>query len=210
MKMSRRQFLTIGGGTTAGLAMAGALELGSPGPAAARVAPEFHIRDAKQVASVCPYCAVGCGTIIHAREKTAGKRDWEIVNIEGNPDSPINGGTLCPKGAASVQLARNADRQTKALYRAPGSDHWEEKPLDWMYDQVADRIKKTREATWQATVKVRTKDKDGRDVEVDRKANRTMAIASLGGATMDNEWNYIHAKLLRALGVVWVENQARI
>jgi formate dehydrogenase major subunit len=206
MKLSRRQFIKAGGGTAAGLATAGVVELARPGRAAAKVEQDWKIHDARQVASICPYCAVGCATMIHARERTAGQKDWEIVNIEGHPDSPINGGTLCPKGAASFQLAVNDNRQTKVLYRAPGSDRWEEKSLEWAYDQVADRFKKTRDATWQETVTV----KDANGNESQKRVSRTTAIATLGGATMDNEWNYIHAKLMRSAGVVYVENQARI
>ena len=202
MKLSRRQFIKAGGGTAAGLATAGVVELARPGRAAAKVEQDWKIHDARQVASICPYCAVGCATMIHARERTAGRKDWEIVNIEGHPDSPINGGALCPKGAASFQLAVNDNRQSKVLYRAPGADRWEEKSLEWAYDQVADRFKKTRDATWQETVK----DSNGNE----RRVSRTTAIATLGGATMDNEWNYIHAKLMRSAGVVYVENQARI
>ena len=213
MKLSRRQFIKAGGGTAAGLATAGVVELARPGRAAAKVEQDWKIHDARQVASICPYCAVGCATMIHARERTAGRKDWEIVNIEGHPDSPINGGTLCPKGAASFQLAVNDNRQKKVLYRAPGSDMWEEKSLEWAYDQVADRFKKTRDATFQGTA---DKDLDGRplrDAEgkpTTKRVNHTLAIGSLGGATMDNEWNYIHAKLMRSAGVVYVENQARI
>ena len=206
MKLTRRQLLKAGGGTAAGLATAGVVELAGPRRAAAKVAQDWKIRDSRQVASICPYCAVGCGMIVHARERTPGRKDWEVVNIEGHPDSPINSGTLCPKGAASYQLAVNDRRQTKVLYRAPGATDWEERPLDWALDQVAQRIKKTRDENWQATIPVR----DAQGTEVQRKVNRTMAIASLGGATMDNEWNYIHAKLMRSIGVVYLENQARI
>ncbi len=210
MKLSRRQFLRVGGGTAAGLATAGVVELSRPQGARAMVQQPWKLRDTRQVASICPYCAVGCATIIHAREKTPGQKDWQVVNIEGHPDSPINAGTLCPKGAASIQLAVNARRQTKALYRAAGSDRWEEKPLDWMYDRVAQLIKEARDSTFVRTQRVQTTGQDGRPVEVERKLNHTKAIASLGGATMDNEWNYLHLKLMRSLGVVYLENQARI
>jgi formate dehydrogenase major subunit len=206
MKLSRRQLLKAGGGTAAGLATAGVVELSRPSVARAKVVQDWKLRDSRQVAGICPYCAVGCATLTHVREKTAGRKDWEIVNVEGHPDSPINAGTLCPKGAASVQLARNERRETRALYRAPGSDRWEEKPLEWMYDEVAKRIKAARDSTWEATRKGPDRDNN----EVDKRANRTMAIGTLGGATMDNEWNYIHTKLMRSLGVVYVENQARI
>jgi formate dehydrogenase major subunit len=149
---------------------------------------------------VCPYCAVGCGQIAHTV-------DGKIVNIEGNPDSPINRGTLCPKGAATYQLAVNPNRVTRVWYRAPGATDWDKtKTLQWAMDRIAQRVRQTRDATFRATAKV--KGPDGKEVE--RRVNHTTAIASLGGATLDIEWNYVQAKLMRALGVVCIENQARI
>ena len=207
MKLPRRQFLKAGGGTAAGLATAGVVELAGPRRAAAKVEQPWKIHDSRQVASICPYCAVGCGTIIHARERTPGQRDWQVVNIEGNPDSPINSGTLCPKGAASYQLAVNDRRQTKMLYRAPGATEWEEKPLDWAMDRIAQLTKQTRDATFVETVNAHGQ--DGKPEP--RRVNHTLAIASLGGATLDNEENYLIKKVLTGgLGVVWVENQARV
>jgi len=135
-----------------------------------------------------------------------GVKDGKIINIEGNPDSPINRGTLCPKGAASFQLAVNPLRSTKALYRRPGGSNWEEIALDKAMDMIAERVKKTRDETFTEFVTV----KDAAGQEVQKRANHTTAIFSLGGATMDNEWNYVHAKLMRGLGVVAIENQARI
>ena len=150
--------------------------------------------------SVCPYCAVGCGQLV---TEIGGK----IVNIEGNPDSPINRGTLCPKGAATYQLAVNPHRVTKVWYRAPGATEWDKtKTLDWAMDRIATRIKQTRDGTFQTTCT--TQDDAGNDVP--KRVNHTLAIASLGGATMDNEWNYLQCKLMRSLGVVFLENQARI
>jgi len=153
----------------------------------------------QEIPSVCPYCAVGCGMLV-------GVKDGQIVNIEGNPDSPINRGTLCPKGAASFQLAVNPLRSTKALYRRPGGTQWEELALDKAMDMIAERIKETRDATFNEAVTI----KDAQGQEVQKHVNHTTAIFSLGGATMDNEWNYVHAKLMRGLGVVAIENQARI
>jgi formate dehydrogenase major subunit len=153
----------------------------------------------QEIPSVCPYCAVGCSMLV-------GVKDGKIVNIEGNPDSPINRGTLCPKGAASFQLAVNPLRSTKALYRRPGGTQWEELALDKAMDMIAERVKKTRDETFSEFVTM--KDPQGQDVQ--KRVNHTTAIFSLGGATMDNEWNYVHAKLLRGLGVVAIENQARI
>jgi formate dehydrogenase major subunit len=130
----------------------------------------------------------------------------QIVNIEGNPDSPINQGTLCPKGSATFQLAVNPNRLTKVKYRAPGATAWEEKPLDWAMDRIVELTKKARDATftekWTGT--------DARGQPITRTVNHSYALASLGGATMDNEWNYAHLKMWRALGLIWLENQARI
>jgi formate dehydrogenase major subunit len=153
----------------------------------------------KEIPGVCPYCAVGCGMLV-------GVKDGKIINIEGNPDSPINRGTLCPKGAASFQLAVNPLRSTKALYRRPGGSNWEELSLEKAMDMIAERVKKTRDETFNEFVTI--KGADGQEVQ--KRANHTTAIFSLGGATMDNEWNYVHAKLMRGLGVVAIENQARI
>jgi formate dehydrogenase major subunit len=134
--ISRRQFLKIAGG---GFGLGGAVALGmSLGPIAAH-AKTLKIAGAKEVPSVCPYCAVGCATLISVREN-------KIINIEGNPDSPINRGTLCPMGAASFQLAVNPLRTTKALYRKPGATQWEQIELNKAMDMIAERVKKTRDA----------------------------------------------------------------
>jgi formate dehydrogenase major subunit len=145
-----------------------------------------------RVVSVCPYCAVGCSQIIYVK-------NGAIIDIEGHPDSPINRGTLCPKGAATFELLSNPNRWTTVKYRAPYSDHWEDRPLDWAMDRIARRVKETRDQTW------RERNDDGKVV------NSTTAIASLGGATLDNEENYLIKKLFTGgLGMVWVENQARV
>jgi formate dehydrogenase major subunit len=157
------------------------------------------VKQGKEVPSVCPYCAVGCGQIITVA-------DGKLLDIQGNYDSPINRGTLCPKGAASFQLTVNPLRATKALYRKPGGAAWETIELGQAMDMIADRVKKTRDANFVETVT--DKGADGKDVQ--KKANNTPAIFSLGGATMDNEWNYIQCKLMRGLGVIAIENQARI
>jgi formate dehydrogenase major subunit len=194
--MSRRQFLKVAGG---GFGLGGAVALGmSLAPIAAH-AKTLKIADAKDVPSICPYCAVGCATLVSVK-------GGQIINIEGNPDSPINRGTLCPKGAASFQLAVNPLRSTKALYRKPGGTAWEQIELNQAMDMIAERVKQTRDATFVETVTV--KDAQGSDVQ--KRVNHTLGIFSLGGATMDNEWNYIQAKLMRGLGVVAIENQARI
>ena len=160
-----------------------------------------RIDDADSVVqSICPYCAVGCGQLISVRDK-------KIINIEGNPESPVNRGTLCPKGAATFQLAVNPLRMTKVWYRAPGATEWDKtKTLDWAMERIAQRVKDTRDRTFAEFWE--TKGADGKALK--KRVNHTLAIASLGGATMDNEWNYVQCKLMRALGVVFIENQARI
>ena len=157
-----------------------------------------RIKGASASVSVCPYCAVGCSQVVY----TKGGR---VLDIEGNYESPINGGTLCPKGAATSGLMASPARVTTVKYRAPYGTRWEERPLDWAMERIAQRVKQTRDATFQETVRLQFP-----DGEVERRVNHTRAIASLGGATMDIEWNYVQAKLMRALGVVNIENQARI
>jgi formate dehydrogenase major subunit len=154
-------------------------------------------RSADRVArSVCPYCAVGCGQLVYVK-------DEKIIDIEGDPDSPISQGCLCPKGAATFQLVTGNHRQKHALYRRPGGTEWEHIPLDTAMDMIAERVKRTRDETFE-------------DVEPEgakhagAQVNRTLGIAHLGGATLDNEENYLLKKLYTALGIVQVENQARI
>jgi formate dehydrogenase major subunit len=141
--------------------------------------------------SVCPYCAVGCSQVVYTR-------GGELVGIEGNPRSPINQGTLCPKGSASRQLIQQPGRLTKVLYRRPHGTEWEELELEQAMDMIAERVIAAREAGWQET------DEDGRRVD------RTMGFFSLGGATIDNEENYLIKKSFTAMGAVQIENQARI
>ncbi len=151
-----------------------------------------RIRNADVTVSVCPYCAVGCSQLVYAK-------DGRIVDIEGNPASPINAGTLCPKGAATRDLVDNPLRLTRVKYRAPFSDRWEEKPLDWAMDRITRLVKQSRDEGFEE------RDAHGNLV------NRTLAIGHLGGATLDNEENYLIKKLFTAgLGIVAVENQARI
>jgi formate dehydrogenase major subunit len=176
------------------------LSLGFDLRAAQAETRRFKFAHTREVPSVCPYCAVGCGQLVSVR-------DGAIVNIEGNPDSPVNRGTLCPKGAATYQLLVNPNRATQVWYRAPGATAWDTtKSLDWAMERIAHLVKQTRDATFVETVKLPSSDGQPQDVRV----NHTRAIVSLGGATLDIEWNYVHAKLLRALGVVGIENQARI
>ena len=142
--------------------------------------------------SICPYCAVGCAQLVYAKGN-------DIIHVEGDPRSPINQGTLCPKGAATFGWLMSPLRLTKVKYRAPYSDHWEERPLDWAMERIAQLVKQTRDETFVRRLP------DGTTV------NHTLALAELGGATLDNEENYLIKKLLcGGLGMVWIENQARI
>jgi formate dehydrogenase major subunit len=170
-----------------------ALDWGMGGAAASPATRDARARIAglKVTESVCPYCAVGCGQLVYTR-------GGELVDIEGNPRSPINQGTLCPKGAASRQLVQQPGRLTKVRYRRPGGTEWEELELDQAMDMIAERLIASREAGWQDT------DRDGRRVD------RTLGFAHLGGATLDNEENYLIKKLFTAMGAVQIENQARI
>ena len=143
------------------------------------------------VQSICPYCAVGCGQRVYVH-------DGKITDVEGDPDSPISGGKLCPKGAATFQLVTGSWREQRVLYRRPHGTEWEPIPLDRAMAMVADRVKAARDASWE------DRDDDGNPL------NRTLAIASLGGATLDNEENYLIKKLFNAFGAIQIENQARI
>ena len=143
------------------------------------------------VQSVCPYCAVGCGQLVYVK-------DGEVSHIEGDPASPISRGRLCPKGQASKSYVQSPLREYKVKYRRPYGTRWEELPLDEAMEMIARRVIDTRAASWQD------------ETEDGNPANRTMAIANLGGATLDNEENYLIKKLCVALGIVQVENQARI
>lgn len=183
MRLTRRDFLKLSGATVGGVA-AGA----NPLAASAQTFP-LHKKIGEK-ASICPYCAVGCGVIVAVQ-------DGKIVNIEGDPDNPINRGRLCSKGAAILQVVQNDRRLRKVKYRAPGSDKWEEKTWDWALDQIADRIKKTRDSGFVERI-------DGVTV------NRCENIAAIGGSTSSNEECYLYAKLQRAMGLVYTEHQARI
>ena len=150
-----------------------------------------RIAGLKATESICPYCAVGCGQVVYTR-------DGELVDIEGNPRSPISQGTLCPKGSASRQRVQQPGRLTKVKYRRPGGTEWEELDLEQAMDMIAERVVAAREAGWQES--------DERGWRVDR----TMGFCSLGGATIDNEENYLIKKSFTAMGAVQIENQARI
>ncbi len=145
----------------------------------------------KVVQSVCPYCAVGCGQMVYAK-------DGKVIQIEGDPDSPISRGRLCPKGAASEKLVNSPMRETKVRYRRPGAADWEELSLEQATDMIAERVIRTRRETWEEETD------DGEPLK------RTLGIHFLGGATLDSEENYLIKKFFTAAGALSIENQARI
>ena len=200
MGVSRRDFLKISGST---------LLLGQVAASASADAKEqeIKIKGAKETTTICPYCSVGCGIIVHTK-------DGKVVNTEGNPEHPVNEGTLCPKGASIMQLVNNDTRVLKPMYRAPGVDRWKEVEWDWALDQIAKKVKETRDRTFKLTSKSKVKEKqpDGteKEVEKDFVVNRTDAIAHVGSAALDNEECYLLQKMLRAWGLVYIEHQARI
>jgi formate dehydrogenase major subunit len=165
---------------------AGALSQAGCGPAV----PPLKTRAATATTTVCPFCGVGCGQVVATQNGI-------VINIEGDPGHPVSEGTLCSKGASAIQVVNNPRRLQKVLYRAPGDTAWQEKTWDWALPRIAARVKETRDKTFRTSV-------DGRVV------NRTEAIACLGGSALDNEEAYLLVKLMRALGLVYVEHQARL
>jgi formate dehydrogenase major subunit len=194
---TRRQFLKLTGIGTAGIAAAELGGLGFDLAFAGQRAARRKLQDTKQTASICPYCAVGCGTLVSAKAENGRTK---IVNIEGNPDSPINVGSLCPKGAATFQLAVNPLRTTKVMHRKPGAAEWDKEDMtrDQAMTRIAQLYADSRDSTFME------KAPNGKVV------NQTTGIFALGGATNDNEENYLIAKVNRMMGVVRIENQARI
>ena len=180
---TRRQFI---GGLATGAVTAGALTQAGCGPAV----PALKTLGATPTTTVCPFCGVGCGQVVSTK-------NGAVISIEGDPAHPVSEGSLCSKGAAGIQVVNNPRRLQKVLYRAPGGTAWEEKSWAWALERIAARVKDTRDKTFKTTV-------DGRVV------NRTEAIASLGGSALDNEEAYLLVKLMRALGLVYVEHQARL
>jgi formate dehydrogenase major subunit len=191
MEVSRRQFLRYSAGAGAGTALGGLVGLGLTLAPARAKAQQLRIKDSRTVPSICPFCSVGCGTLIHVK-------DGALINIEGDPRSPHNEGTLCPKGAAIYQLHVNPNRPTRVLHRKPGAKDWEQVELEWAMNRVAELIKKTRDETFIERLP------NGKLV------NMTPAVFALGGATLDNEFNHVAQKFCRGLGIVAIENQARI
>jgi len=176
-------------------------------PADAEAKQELRIKDAKETKTVCPYCSVGCGIIVHTK-------DGKVVNTEGDPDHPINEGTLCSKGASLYQIVNNSLRLTKPKYRAAGATEFKDVEWDWALDEIAKRVKDTRDRTFKLTSKSKVKEKqpDGteKDVEKEFVVNRTDGIAHVGSAALDNEECYMLQKLVRSWGLVYIEHQARI
>lgn len=191
MNVNRRQFIQVTGAAAAGLAVSGlGLDLK---PVKAR-AQMLKLNYAKETTTICCYCAVGCGAIVH----TSKRGDGRVINIEGDPDHVINRGSLCSKGAALKQLTENENRLQQPLYRAPYASEWKPVSWDWALAKIAERVKATRDASFEG------KNAAGQVV------NRTTAIASVGSAALDNEECWIYQALMRALGLVYIEHQARI
>jgi len=213
MEITRRDFLKVSG--AAGTVLVGGLGFDlSPAEAYAR---ELRIKEAKETTSVCCYCSVGCGILVHTK---GGK----VINSEGDPEHPISEGALCSKGGSLYQVVNNENRLLKPRYRSPGAAEWKEVEWDWALDQIARRIKDTRDRTFQLTTKTNirekkvadTPDESGLfheimvDVEKEFTVNRTNGIAHVGSAALDNEECYLIQKLVRSWGLVHVEHQARL
>lgn len=191
MNINRRQFIQVTGASAAGLAVS---SLGfdlKPVKAHAQMLKTQH---AKETTTICCYCAVGCGAIVHTSRSGGGK----VINIEGDPDHPINEGALCSKGAGLSQLVNNENRLTTPLYRKPYSTEWQEVSWDWALWTIAHRIKKSRDAGFSH------KNDKGQVV------NRTTSIAEVGSAALDNEECWLIQAMMRSLGLVYIEHQARI
>ena len=187
MGISRRDFLKYSGGTAIASTVASGL---TPGDASANER-DNRIKGDKVSTTICPYCAVGCGMLVHTKK-------GKIINIEGDPDHPISLGSLCSKGASVYQIANNPKRVTKPMYRSPGASSFKEVEWDWTLDKIAEKIKKARDETFVE------KNAKGQVV------NRCDGLASVGSAALDNEECYIFQKWLRSLGLVSIEHQARI
>jgi formate dehydrogenase major subunit len=204
MKVTRRQFFKVTGASAAALAVA---DLGFNLEAAASEVRTLRIKNVKGIPTVCPYCASGCGLLVYSERDASGKF-IKLLSVEGDPDNPINRGGACAKGSSMFNLREiydpetgeqmiNPKRADKPLYRAPGSDKWEEKDWEWMIEKIAERVKESR-------------DSDFKHEENGIIVNRTEKIASVGGSGLDNEEAYLWTKLARAMGIVYLETQARI
>lgn len=195
MSISRRDFLVMSGVVGAGLALSSlGIDTGPIKAYADELKKVDKLKSSKQSTTICPYCAVGCGLICSTDTKAK-----KIINIEGDPDHPINEGALCAKGSALFQTtANNPNRLQKVLYRAPGSDRWQEKSWEWALNEIAKRVKNTRDANFI--------EKNAKGETVDR----VEAIAHVGSAALDNEELWPLQAMMRALGLVYIEHQARI
>jgi len=191
--VTRRDFLRISGVAAAGLTLSRlGFDLTPAQVYAAELRRDLRIKGAKETPTICCYCSVGCGILVSTDAK------GKVINAEGDPDHPISEGALCAKGAASYQIAVNENRLTKVRYRAPYSDKWKEVSWEWALDKIAANVKRSRDASFAE------KNAEGKVV------NRTNGIASVGSAAMDNEECWLYSKMLRALGLVYIEHQARI
>jgi formate dehydrogenase major subunit len=191
MKLNRRDFMKISGVTAAGIAVSG---LGFDLKPVKAHASLLKTQYAKETTTICCYCAVGCGAIVH----TSQRGDGRVINIEGDPDHVINKGSLCSKGSSLKQLAENDRRLTDPMYRAPFSDKWQKVSWEWALSTIAERVKKTRDNSFEKINAAK------------QVVNRTTQIASIGSAAMDNEECWIYQALMRSLGLVYIEHQARI
>ncbi len=189
MEITRRDFLKISGATATGVVIGG---LGFDLSPIRAYAQELRIKNAKETTTICCFCSVGCGIIVHADSQ------GKVINAEGDPDHPINEGSLCAKGAASYQIAANANRLQKVRYRAPYSPAWKEVSWDWALDKIAANIKKSRDENFIV------RNPRGQVV------NRAHGIASVGSAALDNEECWLYQKFLRGIGLIYIEHQARI
>jgi len=196
-ELTRREVLKVG---AAGAAAAGISTLGFDVAVveARTVKQGLRIEDAAMSHSVCPYCAVGCSLLAYTRKNGNGNGSVELLQIEGNPDSPVNEGTLCPKGASAMELAVSKRRMEGPMYRAPGADEWKKVSWGFALDRIARNIKAARDRTFV------TKDDEGKVV------NRCEGVAFAGGAAFSNEEGYLSTKLMRGLGLVYLEQQARV
>jgi formate dehydrogenase major subunit len=191
MKLNRRDFMKISGVTAAGIAVSGlGLDLKPVKAHASLLKTQY----AKETTTICCYCGVGCGAIVH----TSQRGDGRVINIEGDPDHVINRGSLCSKGASLKQLVENDRRMTEPMYRAPYSDKWQTVSWEWALSTIADRVKKTRDMSFEKINAAK------------QVVNRTTQIASIGSAALDNEECWIYQALMRSLGLVYIEHQARI
>ncbi len=202
MDLTRRDFLKLSG---SGLGAAALVNLGFKLPAAVSTAP-LRITKATESTTVCPYCGIGCGILVRAE-------NGKVVNTEGNPDHPFNQGSLCSKGTSLIQVSNvdgktNKERLTKPLYRAKGASGWQEISWEEAINKIAGKIKETRDNNWISQDEIL--DKDGKPTGKKVTANRTEAIGNLGGAALDNEELHLLVKFVRSLGLVYVDNQARI